>query len=199
MPKTEIKKFCRRALIIEAAQFDGTFTSFEVIRGWGESDSKPVLSFTPDNGNLHAYDVSLFTPDGKMKVNPKDWIVRETDGNFYPAKPESFNKNYGVLHNKLIDDNFRKEISNIYYGFDETRKSGRSYGQALEIIGRAMQKPETPVCINDHFGTQRANKFLAKMILEIIEKLQLQHFKISLSELYLTYEIFEAQKEKTNG
>jgi hypothetical protein len=200
MSKTEIKKFCRRALIIEAAQFDGTVKSLDIISEWHGADSKPAIKYiTPGCDKLHAYDVTIFTPNGGIAVNSGDWIVRETDGNFYPVKRETFSKSYGALQNKLIGDNYRKEISKIYYGFCETRRSGRSYGQALEVIGSAMQKPETPFRINDHFGTQSANKHLAKMIIEIIEKLQLKHFEIEHVEplgLCLIYKIFEAEKKE---
>lgn len=179
MNKTEIKKYCKRSIIVEAAQFDGTVESLNMISEWSGA--------------------TLFTSDGGVKINPGDWMIRGIQGEFYRCEAEIFKRTYGTPQNKLISDDFRKEMLNIYHGFDEARRTGRSYGQALAIIGSAMQRPGTPVFIHDHSGNQNGDKVLTSKVFAIIEKLQLKNFKMERDgarKFCLIYEIFEVKKDK---
>ena len=198
--KTKIKKYCKRSILVEAAQFDGTTESIKTISRWPEAVPKPDIKFvTPDINGLHATDVTLFTSNGGVNINPGDWIIKGIQGEFYRCEPEVFNLTYGTAQNMLISEDFRKEMASVYHHFDEARRTGRSYGQALAIISSAMQRPGTPVNIIDHSGTKAGNRETTSQVFDILEKLQLKNFKIERIDFYkfcLIYEIFKAENKE---
>lgn len=48
---------------------------------------------TDANGNLRGH-VEIATPEGTMRGEVGDWIIRGVSGEFYPCKPDIFEKTY---------------------------------------------------------------------------------------------------------
>lgn len=78
-----IKMYRTRPCEIEAIKWDGTnygsvkrFTSGKAI-------------FDPQSGHLN-----IDTLEGQMRANIGDFIIKGLAGEFYPCKPEIFNKKY---------------------------------------------------------------------------------------------------------
>lgn len=67
------------------------------------------------------------------------------------------------------------------------RRTGRSTAYALRTIADAILHPGKPIRIVDHYGTQDANRMLAKMIMDIIEKTSLKYLTIRTADLTLTF------------
>ncbi|MCA0422077.1 MAG: hypothetical protein LCH61_01925 [Proteobacteria bacterium] len=40
--------------------------------------------------------ILINTPEGQMRADPGDWIIRGVKGEFYPCKPDIFNATYEV-------------------------------------------------------------------------------------------------------
>lgn len=67
---------------------------------WDEAHVVPI----PDNelegrgllaGSIwEAEGLYIQTLEGRMKANPGDWIIRGTEGEFYPCKPSVFERKY---------------------------------------------------------------------------------------------------------
>jgi hypothetical protein len=67
------------------------------------------------------------------------------------------------------------------------RRTGRSTAYAFRLISEAILHPGQPIRIIDHYGTHEANRMLAKMTGDIIEKTGLQYLTINQANLTLTF------------
>ena len=88
-------KFTKRPLVIEAMQFDGR--NGAVIRNWAHRGlpdiANSVILLHDEYGADHTA-ITVRTLEGSMFVNPGDWIIRGIQGEFYPCKPDIFEKTY---------------------------------------------------------------------------------------------------------
>ena len=84
-------KFRKKPVIIDAIQFHGTAKS--AIDVFDEFDI-PNAKFIPCRGNLeHGY-LIIPTLEGKHVALDQDWIIRGIVGEFYPCKPDVFDRTY---------------------------------------------------------------------------------------------------------
>lgn len=79
-------KYRKKPVVIEAIQWTGenideikVFTNYEFM-------------FLSADGTF-----DIFTLEGKMKAIIGDWIIKGINGEFYPCKPDIFNKTYEVV------------------------------------------------------------------------------------------------------
>lgn len=56
------------------------------------SDPKPGVTIDPADGCL-----VIRTLEGDMKADSGDWIIRGVHGEFYPCKPDIFDKTYDLI------------------------------------------------------------------------------------------------------
>lgn len=89
-----MKKYIKKPIIIEAIQFTGiNFTeckdfigdngTFEIEdSAWKAGIAPPVVN------------IVIHTLEGNMRVNRGDYIIKGIDGEFYPCKPDIFEKTY---------------------------------------------------------------------------------------------------------
>lgn len=95
-----MSKFRKKPVVIEAVQWHGAnlpeILAFADsgdrwkqsagdcpnVGGWG-------IGHTPMDGVLF-----IPTPEGEMRANPGDWIIRGVKGELYPCKPDIFEKTY---------------------------------------------------------------------------------------------------------
>lgn len=76
-------KFRRKPVVIEAIQYNSL------------CDRNKLWSFV-DTTKFHYINEDLFvhTLEGVMKVSEGDWIIKGVKGEFYPCKPDIFEKLY---------------------------------------------------------------------------------------------------------
>ena len=86
-------KYRKKPVIIDAIQFTGE--NFEEIKQFG------VQGFNAGIRNM-----VIKTLEGEMTVLSGDWIVKGVKGEFYPCKPDIFEKTY-----EEVDKNEQKNIS----------------------------------------------------------------------------------------
>jgi len=67
------------------------------------------------------------------------------------------------------------------------RKTGRSTADAFRLISDAILHPDKPIRIVDHYGSHEANKMLANIICDIIEKTGLKYLTINQATLTLKF------------
>ncbi len=89
-----IKKFRKKPVVIEAVFFNGTSESIEEISQWmGEQYAGSACdSENPNRSYLH-----IHTLEGRMTASPGDMIIKGVNGEFYPCKPDIFQKTYDTL------------------------------------------------------------------------------------------------------
>jgi hypothetical protein len=85
-------KFRKKPVVIEAMQI--TEQSENEIRIWsnGQVYASPVLEPSDDNPKGCYWQIK--TLEGVMTANPNDWIIKGVHGEFYPCKPDIFEKIY---------------------------------------------------------------------------------------------------------
>lgn len=76
-------QFRKKPVVIEAIQFDGKNTA-DIHEFCGESAREPV-------GENH---MEIVTLEGVMTARAGDWIIKGVNGEFYPCKPDIFEKTY---------------------------------------------------------------------------------------------------------
>jgi hypothetical protein len=81
-------KFRKKPVVIEAVQFT---ISPDCVA--------PLLEFTEGAGaqlltDSEGYHMRIPTLEGDMRANPGDWIIKGVNGEFYPCKPDIFEKTY---------------------------------------------------------------------------------------------------------
>lgn len=88
-------QYIKKPVVIEAIQYDN-INYKEVCEFIG-------MTLTPDLESETAYlagkgtpkfSLSIPTLEGKMKAMPNDWIIKGINGEFYPCKPDIFEKTY---------------------------------------------------------------------------------------------------------
>jgi hypothetical protein len=82
-------KFRKKPIIIDALQFNGVWTK-ELSDFCGEK-AIPIMYIVFDHS---CAEVQVKTPDGRRYASIGDWIIKGTSGEFYPCKPDIFEKIY---------------------------------------------------------------------------------------------------------
>ena len=79
-----MNKYKKKPIVVEAMQYDGINIE-EIIIKLG----------VPEYGcDLISDDVTIPTLEGEMTVKVNDWIIKGINGEFYPCKPDIFEKTY---------------------------------------------------------------------------------------------------------
>ena len=79
-------RFRKKPVVIEAVRWDGSNTA-EVA---DFMETSPAFS-SDDKGSAW---VDIHTPEGTMRADKGDWIIRGVKGEFYPCKPDIFAATY---------------------------------------------------------------------------------------------------------
>jgi len=94
-------KFRKKPVVIEAVQFDGTAKrALEILRWANEKQENIDCEFT-DCEFIYgtAHDMICRTLEGPLYVSEEDWIIKGVQGEFYPCKPDIFEKTYERVDN----------------------------------------------------------------------------------------------------
>lgn len=78
-----MRKFRKKPVTIEAVQFSGN--------NWNE-----IAKFINTKYKAFCEEryIIIQTLEGNMRADPGDWIIRGVNGEYYPCKPEIFEKTY---------------------------------------------------------------------------------------------------------
>lgn len=84
-------KFRSKPVEIEAMQFNGGFSFDEMLVEWGQDFLEVVKYFS--NVNY----MEIRTLEGTVIARPSDWIIKGTEGEFYPCKDSVFKRKYEAV------------------------------------------------------------------------------------------------------
>ena len=77
-----MKKYRKKPVIIEAVQFTG-------------NNVDEMLEFAKDSfNNPSTSEIVIPTLEGNMMVSIGDYVIKGVNGEFYPCKPDIFDKTY---------------------------------------------------------------------------------------------------------
>lgn len=98
-----IRRFRKKSIIVEAVQY----------RPGDDCNCEEVAKFIGDpeivldcRGGFPC-DMLFFpveTPEGTLYADPGDWIIKSVNGEFYPCKPDIFEKTYEPVPQDEEDD-----------------------------------------------------------------------------------------------
>lgn len=74
-------KYRKKPVIIEAIQ-------------WNGENKSEILSFANKSAYITAGGLTINTLEGNMKASVGDYIIKGVNGEFYPCKPDIFEKTY---------------------------------------------------------------------------------------------------------
>lgn len=77
------KQFVKKPVVIRAVQFTGN--THELVRAF------PKMVF---ESSLHDANLLIETLEGNITASPGDWIIEGVHGEYYPCKPDIFEKTY---------------------------------------------------------------------------------------------------------
>jgi uncharacterized protein affecting Mg2+/Co2+ transport len=85
----------KKPIIVEAIQYNGNCVE---LYNWsnGVVVVSPVLE--PDENNPSGDYVQIHTLEGTMIGDRGDWIIKGINGEFYPCKPDIFEKTYEIVN-----------------------------------------------------------------------------------------------------
>jgi hypothetical protein len=107
-------KYAKKPVVIEAMQWtgDNSLDMSEFVR-----DTERKYEFKGDALFIH-------TLEGSMRASKGDYIIKGVEGEFYPCKPEIFEKTYA-------DESEIGTFSDGYHTFDELYEFRKMYNAAL--------------------------------------------------------------------
>ena len=115
-------QYRKKPVVIEAIQFNGK--NAEEIEQWSNNNVKRGLV---SEDTLTKVYLEIETLEGTMTAQPNDYIIKGVSGEFYPCKPDIFEKTYDAettsFKERLIKEH--EELSdklNKLYTFGSTEK-----------------------------------------------------------------------------
>lgn len=90
-----VKKYKTKPCEIEAIQWTGE--NLEEIEEFAK-DGIEYNEVKDGGGKIIAYEIYVLTLEGTMFANQGDYIIKGLRGEFYPCKPDVFNKKYEVIN-----------------------------------------------------------------------------------------------------
>ena len=82
--------FCKKPVVIEAMQWDGSIESGTAIMCWSKGD----VSFRAHLGERDSPTLFVQSPEGEHSASPGYWIIRGVQGEHYFCKPDIFELTY---------------------------------------------------------------------------------------------------------
>ena len=94
----------KKPVVIEAIQWNGY--NFNEIKEFAKGYIDCELSYPPLGNGMTKKDiknVKIKTLEGDMNASIGDYIIKGVDGEFYPCKPDIFEKTYEEVQSKEVE------------------------------------------------------------------------------------------------
>ena len=90
-----IQKFKKKPVVIEALKWDGK--NFDEVSNFTHNFHGHKVAYEDaEELSIETGFYHIETLEGLMKASPGDWIIKGVNGEFYPCKPDIFEKTYDV-------------------------------------------------------------------------------------------------------
>lgn len=85
-----IQRFTKKPVTIEAIQFADDADTISNISGFMQADEPLIIDYADKDNPV----IKIETLEGTMNAQVGDWIIKGVNGEFYPCKPDIFEKTY---------------------------------------------------------------------------------------------------------
>ena len=86
--------FRKRPVVVEAHQFNGTLDCAVAICEWSDHAAYIHRHWDRMGQELLKITLGIATLEGEMEAEAGSWIIRGVNGEYYPCKPDIFEKTY---------------------------------------------------------------------------------------------------------
>lgn len=87
-----VKKYVKKPVVVEAIQWKGDNFK-EVKEITKDSPTERAIMIHPHNDDC----LLIVTLEGEMRADKGDYIIKVVEGEFYPCKPDIFDKSYEAV------------------------------------------------------------------------------------------------------
>ena len=136
-----MQKFFKKPVVIEAIQFTTNNEPNDVemtrIVDWINAESDMKIS--SHNGTS----IFINTLEGEMRAECGDWIIKGVKGEFYPCKPDVFEKTYDVVENAERPQTFGEKAVGITFnpsGSDEVYEAKILAAKQIDLLEKVHNK-----------------------------------------------------------
>ena len=130
-----MQKFVKKPVVIEAIQYDGAnITEVETFVG---GKLPTVMNSNKDT------QLVVSTLEGDMKISKKDYVIKGVNGEFYPCKPDIFEKTYDVVENVERPQTFGEKAVGITFnpsGADEVYEAKMLAAKQIDLLEKVHIK-----------------------------------------------------------
>ncbi len=95
-PDMDGARYRKKPVVVEAVQITDELIAAHLLDGhelpFGLSLS--ASSYNPTHRSVYSWTLRIDTLEGRMKVDPNDWVIRGVIGELYPCKPDIFELTY---------------------------------------------------------------------------------------------------------
>jgi hypothetical protein len=88
-------RYRKKPIVVEAIQWDGTVEGMDKIKSSFKELGTSLLSCNRTTGTVFHW--SIITLEGMHVVSEGDYIIKGINGEFYPCKPDIFEKTYEAV------------------------------------------------------------------------------------------------------
>lgn len=126
-----MKRYVKKPIVIEAVQYNG-------------NNVQEILSFcrgTAVVGVLN--EITIKTLEGPLHVSEGDFIIKGVEGEFYPCKPDVFEKTYDVVENAERPQTFGEKAVGITFnpsGSDEVYEAKMLAAKQIDLLEKVHIK-----------------------------------------------------------
>ena len=130
-----MKKFVKKPVVIEAIQYNGiNITEVEDFVG----AKLPSVWLSIEDTQL-----VIPTLEGDMKVSKGDYVIKGIKGEFYPCKPDVFEKTYDVVEDGVRPQTFGEKAVGITFnpsGSDEVYEAKMLAAKQIDLLEKVHIK-----------------------------------------------------------
>lgn len=99
MKETVIRKYRKKPVVVEAVQLNTT--NMPEVAAWIGSDTAKIVVESEEAWKLGkgvpGFSMTIHTLEGDMTAKSGDYIIKGVHGEFYPCKPDIFEKTYEAV------------------------------------------------------------------------------------------------------
>lgn len=126
-----MKRYVKKPIVIEAVQYNGNNVQ-EILNFCGGTAVVGMLS-----------EITIKTLEGPLHVSDGDFIIKGVEGEFYPCKPDIFEKTYDVVENAERPQTFGEKAVGITFnpsGSDEVYEAKMLAAKQIDLLEKVHIK-----------------------------------------------------------
>ena len=136
-----MKRYVKKPIVVEANQFTGNNEIKDIemnwLVDWINAESNKIIS--SHNGTS----IFINTLEGEMRAECGDWIIKGVNGEFYPCKPDVFEKTYDVVEDSVRLQTFGEKAVGITFnpsGSDEVHEAKMLAAKQIDLLEKVHIK-----------------------------------------------------------